>query len=71
MSEAPQNDKAAEQKPDAATATAEKPAPPPEPPFTTDHLQSSTARFTHKAWYIYYNNRKVMQFNGLPPREEA
>jgi hypothetical protein len=52
----------------AATATAEKPAPtvpaapPAPPPFTTDELQSSTARFTHKAWYLYYNNRKDMAF---------
>ncbi len=58
MSEATQPEKPAA----SAAATAEKPAPPAEPPFSTDDLQSSTARFTHKAWYIYYNNRKDMTF---------
>jgi hypothetical protein len=58
MSEATQPEKPAA----SAAATAEKPAAPAEPPFTTDDLQSSTARFTHKAWYIYYNNRKDMKF---------
>lgn len=46
----------------AATATAEKPAPPPEPPFTVDELLNCTARYTHKAWYLFYNNRKDMTF---------
>lgn len=58
MSEATQPEKPAA----SAAATAEKPAAPAEPPFSTDDLQSSTARFTHKAWYIYYNNRKDMKF---------
>ncbi len=63
MSEATQPEK-----PAAAAATAEKPAEaekpaaPVEPPFTTDELQSSTARFTHKAWHLYYSNRKDMTF---------
>lgn len=46
----------------SVAATVEKPTAPAEPPFTTDDLQSSTARFTHKAWYIYYNHRKDMTF---------
>lgn len=64
MSETPESEKpvaapaATAEKP----AAAEKPAPPAEPPFTTDELQSSTARFTHKAWALYYSNRKDMKF---------
>jgi hypothetical protein len=55
------------EKPAAATATAEKPAEakpaaPAEPPFTVDELLNCTARFTHKAWYLFYNNRKDMTF---------
>lgn len=55
----------------AVAATAEKPAAPEkapapekpaEPPFTTDFLQSSTARFTHKAWYLYHKNRQNTAF---------
>lgn len=46
----------------AATATAEKPAAPVEPPFTVDELLNCTARYTHKAWYLFYNNRKDMKF---------
>jgi hypothetical protein len=49
------------------TATAEKPAAPAEPPFNTDELQSSTARFTHKAWYLYDNNRKNLEFIRTAP----
>jgi hypothetical protein len=62
MSETPQPEKPENVAQSAATATAEKPAAPVEPPFSTDDLQSSTARFTHKAWYLYYNNRKDMKF---------
>lgn len=69
MSETPKTEKAVKTEPaTAAAATAEKPAAPEkpavpaEPPFSTDELQSSTARFTHKAWYLYYNNRKDMKF---------
>lgn len=58
MSETPASEKPVA----AAAATAEKPATPAEPPFTTDELQSSTARFTHKAWALYYSNRKDMTF---------
>lgn len=49
-------------KPETAAAPAEKPAPPPEPPFTVDELLNCTARYTHKAWYLFYNNRKDMTF---------
>lgn len=45
-------------------ATPEKPA---EPPFNTDVLQSCTARFTHKAWYLYYNNRQDLSFLRQAP----
>lgn len=62
MSETPQPEKPANVEQPAATATAEKPAAAVEPPFSADDLQSSTARFTHKAWYLYYNNRKDMKF---------
>lgn len=52
----------------AATAVAEKPAAAeapaekPEPPFTVDDLLSCTARFTHKAWHLFYSNQKDMEF---------
>ncbi|WP_373532226.1 hypothetical protein [Vampirovibrio sp.] len=62
MSETPQPEKPTPVAQPPATATAEKPAAPVEPPFSADDLQSSTARFTHKAWYLYYNNRKDMKF---------
>jgi hypothetical protein len=60
MSDAPvpQN----EAKPAAPAATAEKPAAPAEPPFTVDDLLSCTSRFTHKAWYLFYNNQKDLEF---------
>lgn len=66
-SETPQPEKpataaATAEKPAPEAQAAEKPAPPPEPPFTTDELQSSTARFTHKAWHLYHNRRKDMDF---------
>lgn len=66
-SETPQPEKpatpaATAEKPAPEAKAAEKPAPPPEPPFTTDELQSSTARFTHKAWHLYHSNRKDMAF---------
>jgi len=58
--------KPAEAKPAAAaTATAEKPAAPAapaEPAFSVDVLLSCTARFTHKAWYIFYDNQKDLTF---------
>jgi len=67
MSEASQPEKpataaATAEKPAVEAKAAEKPAPPPEPPFNTDELQSSTARFTHKAWHLYHNNRKDLAF---------
>jgi hypothetical protein len=43
---------------------AEKPA---EPPFNTDVLQSCTARFTHKAWYLYHNHRQDIPFLRQTP----
>ena len=46
----------------AATATAEKPAAPVEAPFTVDELLNCTARMTHKAWHLFYKNRKDMEF---------
>ncbi len=46
----------------AATATAEKPAAPVEVPFTVDELLNCTARMTHKAWHLFYKNRKDMEF---------
>lgn len=46
----------------AAAATAEKPAPPAEPPFNVDTLLNCTARMTHKAWHLFYVNRKDMTF---------
>jgi len=51
----------------AAAATAEKPAPPPEPPFTVDELLNCTARMTHKAWHLFYTNRKDMEFIRKKP----
>jgi hypothetical protein len=61
MSDAPE-----EKKPVAgAVATDEKPAAPAkpaEPPFTVDELLNCTARFTNKAWYLFYNNQKDMEF---------
>lgn len=70
MSDATPNEKAETaqpevKKPETATATAEKPAAPAapaEPPFTVDVLLNCTARYTHKAWYLFYNNRKDMTF---------
>lgn len=64
MSETPESEKpvAAASATAEKPAEAEKPAAPVEPPFTTDELQSSTARFTHKAWALYYSNRKDMKF---------
>lgn len=62
MSETPQPEKPADVAQPAATATVEKPAEAVESPFSADDLQSSTARFTHKAWYLYYNNRKDIKF---------
>jgi hypothetical protein len=59
--EKPAADVKTEVKP-AATAVAEKPAAPAEPPFNTDLLQSCTARFTYKAWRLYHNNRKDTAF---------
>ncbi len=50
----------------AAEAPAAKPAPP-EPVFNTDELQSSTARYTYKAWHLYNNNRKDMTFIRQTP----
>jgi hypothetical protein len=51
-------------KPTAASAPekVEAPEKPAEPPFTTDFLQSSTSRFTHKAWHLYHNSRNDMVF---------
>jgi hypothetical protein len=46
----------------AAAATAEKPAAPAEPPFNVDELLNCTARMTHKAWHLFYGNRKDMDF---------
>lgn len=63
----------AEEKKSAAVATedknAEKPAPaaPAEVPFTVDELLNCTARFTHKAWYLFYNNQKDMDFIRKTP----
>ena len=51
----------------AAAATAEKPAPPPEPPFNVDELLNCTARMTHKAWHLFYTNRKDMEFIRKQP----
>ncbi len=56
----------------APTAVADKPAAakpeaPPEPPFNVDVLLSCTARFTHKAWYLFYNNQKDMDFIRKAP----
>lgn len=48
-------------------AVAEKPAPPAEPPFSVDELLNCTARMTHKAWYLFYNNRKNMDFIRQAP----
>jgi hypothetical protein len=72
MSDVPASEQTEAQKPDApaataekpaaATATAEKPAAPAEPPFTVDELLNCTARMTHKAWHLFYNNRKDMTF---------
>ncbi|MCE3235276.1 MAG: hypothetical protein K0Q50_1456 [Vampirovibrio sp.] len=74
MSDATPNENAAAASPEpkkpetAATATAEKPAAeakpaaPAEPPFTVDVLLNCTARYTHKAWYLFYNNRQDMTF---------
>lgn len=63
MSDTPETPKPKEAEQASATAaTADKPAAPAEPPFSTDQLQSSTARFTHKAWHLYYSNRKDMTF---------
>ena len=58
-----------ENKPAEATAaaTAEKPAPPPEPPFNVDELLNCTARMTHKAWHLFYTNRKDMEFIRKQP----
>lgn len=69
-SETPAEKPAEAQKPAAATATAEKPAAPAapaEPAFTVDELTSCTARFTHKAWYLFYNNRQDMDFIRKTP----
>jgi len=51
----------------AAAATAEKPAAPAEPPFTVDELLNCTARMTHKAWHLFYKNRKDMDFIRTVP----
>lgn len=54
-------------KPAAATATAEKPAAPVEPVFNVDELLNCTARFTHKAWALFYTNRTDMDFIRKTP----
>ncbi|HEY9687804.1 MAG TPA: hypothetical protein V6C52_12590 [Coleofasciculaceae cyanobacterium] len=59
-----------EEKPAAPAATSEKPEPPAapaEPPFTVDDLLSCTARYTHKAWHLFYSNRKDMDFIRKTP----
>jgi hypothetical protein len=59
-----------EAKPAETPATAEKPAAPAapaEPPFTVDELISCTSRFTNKAWYLFYNNQKDMEFIRKTP----
>ena len=66
MTETPATENAQVQAP-AATATTEKPAAPAEPPFTVDALLNCTARFTHKGWYLFYNNRKDMDFIRKAP----
>lgn len=43
-------------------AAAAKPAEPAEPVFNVDELISCTARFTHKAWHLFYTNRADMTF---------
>lgn len=48
----------------ATTATAEKPA---EPEFNVDVLLNCTARYTHQAWYLFYNNQKDMTFIRQTP----
>ncbi len=56
--------------PAAAAASAEKPAAPAAPAipeFTVDELLNCTARFTHKAWYLFYNNQKDMTFIRQTP----
>ncbi len=45
-----------------AEKAAEKPTEPAEPPFTVDELINCTSRFTHKAWHLFYANRKDMAF---------
>lgn len=50
-----------------AAAAAAKPAAPAEPPFTVDELISCTSRFTNKAWYLFYNNQKDMDFIRKTP----
>ena len=49
-------------------AAAEKPAEPAEKPFSTDVLQSCTARFTRKAWNIYLYYKKDGKIRTTPIR---
>ena len=44
-------------------STEEKPTTSPaELPFNVDILLNCTARYTHKAWYLFYNNRNDLTF---------
>jgi hypothetical protein len=67
MSEIPSTENTPIEKPAAATATVEKPAAPPEPPFCVDELLNCTARMTHKAWHLFYSNRTDMDFIRKTP----
>ena len=50
------------QPPASSDVTPEKPAKPSEPPFAVDDLISCTSRFTHTAWYLFYEHQKDMDF---------
>lgn len=51
------------EKKDVSAKTPEKK----EIPFSVDALLNCTTRMTHKAWYLFYNNRKNIDFIRKTP----
>lgn len=64
---ATQADSAADKTTVTTDKAPEKPEPPAEPPFAVDDLISCTARFTHKAWHLFYSHRADMDFIRQTP----
>jgi len=53
--------------PEKPSAAAPAPAAAAEPAFNVDVLLSCTARFTHKAWGLFYSNRQNMDYIRRTP----